>query len=63
VEVAIFKSRDVVARLRCPNSNWINVWRTTGRGKKFTSLEQLIPVKDIWLYPLRKNFAGAPTSS
>ena len=39
-------------------ANWINVGRTTGRGKKSTSHEQLIPVKDIWLYPLRKNFAN-----
>lgn len=38
-------------------ANWINVGRTTGRGKKSSSHKQLIPVKDIWLYPLRKNFA------
>jgi hypothetical protein len=38
-------------------TNWINVGRTTGRGKKSTSHDQLIPVKDIWLYPLHKNFA------
>ena len=41
-------------------ANWINVGRTTGRGKKSTSHEQLIPIKDIWLYPLRKNFASVP---
>ena len=28
----------------------------SGRGKKSSSHKQLIPVKDIWLYPLRKNF-------
>ncbi len=38
-------------------ANWINVGRTAGRGKKSTSHERLIPAKDIWLYPLRKNFA------
>ena len=38
-------------------ANWVNVGRTTGRGKKSTSHERLIPAKDIWLYPLRKNFA------
>lgn len=38
-------------------ANWINVGQTTGRGKKSSSHRQLIPVKDIWLYPLRKNFA------
>ena len=39
-------------------ANWINVGQTTGRGKKSSSHRQLIPVKDIWLYPLRKNFAS-----
>ena len=38
-------------------ANWINVGRTSGRGKKSTSNKALIPLKDIWLYPLRKNFA------
>ena len=38
-------------------ANWINVGRTTGRGKKSTSHERLIPAKDIWLYPLRKNYS------
>ena len=38
-------------------ANWINVGRTTGRGKKSSSHKQIIPVKDIWLYPLRKDFA------
>jgi hypothetical protein len=28
-----------------------------GRGKKSTSHKHLIPAKDIWLYPLRKNFS------
>jgi len=39
-------------------ANWINVGRTAGRGKKSTSHKLLIPAKDIWLYPLRKNFAA-----
>ncbi|NDP40795.1 MAG: DUF4338 domain-containing protein [Rhodoferax sp.] len=39
-------------------ANWINVGRTTGRGKKSLSHRQLIPVKDIWLYPLQRNFAA-----
>lgn len=38
-------------------ANWVNVGRTTGRGKKSTSHKSLIPAKDIWLYPLRKNYA------
>lgn len=39
-------------------ANWINVGRTTGRGKKSSSHQQLIPVRDTWLYPLHKNFAN-----
>ena len=39
-------------------ANWINVGRTTGRGKKSTSNKALIPLKNIWLYPIRKNFAA-----
>ena len=39
-------------------ANWINIGRTTGRGKKSTSNKPLIPLKDIWLYPLCKNFAA-----
>lgn len=38
-------------------ANWINVGRTAGRGKKSTSHASLIPAKDIWLYPLRKNYS------
>jgi len=36
----------------------VRIGRTAGRGKKSTSHEQLIAVKDIWLYPLRKDFAA-----
>lgn len=38
-------------------ANWVNVGRTAGRGKKSTSHKVRIPAKDIWLYPLRKNFS------
>jgi hypothetical protein len=34
------------------------VGQTTGRGKKSTVHQQIIPIKDIWLYPLHKNFAS-----
>lgn len=37
-------------------ANWINVGRTTGRGKKCLVHDAIIPVKDIWLYPLRRDF-------
>jgi hypothetical protein len=37
-------------------ANWIHVGQTVGRGKKSRVHEQIIPLKDIWLYPLRKDF-------
>lgn len=39
-------------------ANWICVGQTTGRGKKSLVHHAVIPVKDIWLYPLRKNFSA-----
>jgi hypothetical protein len=38
-------------------ANWVHVGQTTGRGKKSTLHHQIIPIKDIWIYPLRKDFA------
>ena len=38
-------------------ANWIHVGQTTGRGKKSRVHHQIIPVKDIWLYPMRKDYA------
>jgi hypothetical protein len=40
-------------------ANWIHVGQTSGRGKKSTSHDPTLPIKDIWLYPLRKNFVSA----
>lgn len=40
-------------------ANWTLVGRTAGRGKKSKSNKPLIPVKDIWLYPLRRGWQGA----
>jgi len=37
-------------------ANWIKVGQTTGRGKKSSSRKPILPIKDIWLYPLHKNF-------
>jgi hypothetical protein len=39
-------------------ANWVHVGQTTGRGKKSLVHHQIIPTKDIWLYPLRKDFAN-----
>jgi Domain of unknown function (DUF4338) len=38
-------------------ANWIHVGQTVGRGKKCPVHRPIIPIKDIWLYPLRKHFA------
>ncbi len=39
-------------------ANWLHVGQTVGRGKKCPVHTQIVPIKDIWLYPLRKNFAS-----
>jgi Domain of unknown function (DUF4338) len=38
-------------------ANWVHVGQTVGRGKKCPVHRPIIPIKDIWLYPLRKHFA------
>jgi hypothetical protein len=38
-------------------ANWVHVGQTVGRGKKCPVHTQIVPIKDIWLYPLRKDFA------
>jgi hypothetical protein len=37
-------------------ANWQRVGRTTGRGKTSTDHTAQLPAKDVWLYPLRKDF-------
>jgi hypothetical protein len=39
-------------------ANWVHVGQATGRGKKCPVHKPVVPIKDIWLYPLRKNFAS-----
>jgi hypothetical protein len=38
-------------------ANWVRVGQTVGRGKKCPVHRPIIPIKDIWLYPLHKHFA------
>jgi hypothetical protein len=38
-------------------ANWVHVGQTVGRGKKCPVHRPIIPIKDIWVYPLRKHFA------
>ena len=42
-------------------ANWVLVGRTTGRGKKSTTHRPVLPTKDIWLYPLQRNFVDILT--
>ena len=37
-------------------ANWVHVGKTKGRGKLGPSCKQSVPIKDLWLYPLDKNF-------
>ena len=37
-------------------ANWQRIGKTTGRGKKSKSSKQVLPTKDIWLYPLHKQY-------
>ena len=37
-------------------ANWIYVGETQGRGKKDTHYLYSLPIKDIWMYPLVKDF-------
>jgi hypothetical protein len=37
-------------------SNWVCVGETKGRGKLDVRHEHKLPVKSVWLYPLRKDF-------
>jgi hypothetical protein len=37
-------------------ANWVHVGKTKGRGKLGPSGRQSVPIKDIWLYPLDRNF-------
>jgi hypothetical protein len=37
-------------------ANWIYVGKTKGRGKRGPAGKQSVPIKDIWLYPLCRQF-------
>ena len=37
-------------------ANWIYVGKTKGRGKLGPAGKQSVPIKDLWLYPLNRQF-------
>jgi len=43
-------------------ANWIYVGRTKGRGKLDRTNEHALPVKDIYLYPLHRDYRAILTS-
>jgi hypothetical protein len=44
-------------------ANWIHVGSTTGRGRDGGHKHAILPIKDIYLYPLSKNFKAALTKA
>ena len=43
-------------------ANWVLVGQTKGRGKLGPAGKVSVPIKDLWLYPLERNFRRALTS-
>jgi len=59
VDTRFTKKSTAVHTFTCyKGTNCLLVGRTAGRGKKSTSNKPLIPIKDIWLYPLRRDWQG-----
>ncbi len=42
-------------------ANWIYVGETKGRGKPGPAEKKSVPIKDLWLYPLTRNFRSVLT--
>ena len=42
-------------------ANWIHVGETKGRGKLGPAGKQSVPIKDMWLYPLTRDFRSTLT--
>ena len=43
-------------------ANWIHLGHTVGRGKKATTHKQTLPIKDVWIYPLRRDYVRVLTT-
>jgi len=57
-----FVEKDRFAGTCYKAANWIHVGQTKGRGKLGPSGKISVPIKDLWLYPLDKNFRQRLTS-
>ncbi len=42
-------------------ANWVHLGQTVGRGKKAPTHKQILPIKDVWIYPLRRDYVGVLT--
>ena len=51
-----FVERDRFRGIMYKAANWINVGITTGRGRNSETMQPTLPVKDVWIYPLRADF-------
>ena len=43
-------------------ANWIHLGQTAGRGKKSRTHEQILPIKDVWIYPLQRDYVSLLTA-
>ncbi len=57
-----FVERDRFAGTCYKAANWILVGQTKGRGKLGPAGKISVPIKDLWLYPLERNFRHILTS-
>ncbi len=59
VETFVEKDRFVGTSYKA--ANWTYVGETKGRGKLGPSGKQSVPIKDMWLYPLARDFRSTLT--
>ena len=57
-----FVERDRFAGTSYKAANWVLVGQTKGRGKLGPAGKISVPIKDLWLYPLERNFRHILTS-
>lgn len=57
-----FVEKDRFAGTCYKAANWVLVGQTKGRGKLGPAGKISVPIKDLWLYPLNRNFRGELTS-
>ena len=43
-------------------ANWIHLGQTVGRGKKSRTHAQILPIKDVWIYPLQRDYVSMLTA-